>query len=353
MVRLRRHVASTVLFSILIVLLVMVSIDGMASIIDGVGDLRGDYDFPALLVHVALTLPGSIYQNIPFSGLIGCLVGLGLLASNSELVVMRAAGVSVIRIVSFVLKPTVALIIIGTLIGEYVVPYTEQFAEGRKALLQGRQEQMANASGLWNKENNEFIHVAVILPSGELFGVNRFRFSEEGEIEEVSFAALANFRGDHWLEQDVLLTRFEEQGTVVDAMDRRRWESTLSPDLLRLVMLEPDSLAISELYDYANYLETQGQSASRHWLAFWSKALQPLVTASLVLIAVSFVFGPLRDSNMGFRIFAGVVTGIMFSTSQRLLGPASMVFEFSPLWSVLGPVGLCVIIGVLLLRRAA
>jgi lipopolysaccharide export system permease protein len=350
---LSRHVSTTVLFSIFIVLVVMVSLNAMAAIVEGVDDIKGAFTFSALLVHVGITLPTSIYENIPFSALIGCLVGLGLLASNSELVVMRAAGVSVIRIVSFVLKPTVALIIIGTLIGEYVVPYTEQFAEGRKALLQGRQEQMANASGLWNKENNEFIHVAVILPSGELFGVNRFRFSEEGEIEEVSFAALANFRGDHWLEQDVLLTRFEEQGTVVDAMDRRRWESTLSPDLLRLVMLEPDSLAISELYDYANYLETQGQSASRHWLAFWSKALQPLVTASLVLIAVSFVFGPLRDSNMGFRIFAGVVTGIMFSTSQRLLGPASIVFEFSPLWSVLGPVGLCVIIGVLLLRRAA
>lgn len=350
---LSRHVSTTVLSSILIVLLVMVSLNAVSAIIDSVDDIKGDFTFWALLVHVGITLPATIYENIPFSALIGCLIGLGLLASNSELVVMRAAGVSVLRIVVFVLKPIIAVIIVGTLIGEYLVPYTDQLAEGRKALLQGRQDHMASASGFWNKENNEFVHVAVILPSGELFGVSRYSFSDTGDIDTVSYAAKAHFRGDHWLEEGVQITRFEEPGTVTGKMDSRLWESNLSPDLLRLVMLEPASLPIAELYDYSNYLEAQGQSASRHWLAFWTKALQPLTTASLVLIAVSFIFGPLRQSTMGFRIFAGVVTGIAFSTSQELLGPASMVFGFSPLWSVLVPVGLCVLIGALLLRRAA
>lgn len=350
---LSRHVSSTVLSSILIVLLVMVSLNAVSAIIDSVDDIRGDFTFLALLAHVGITLPGTIYENIPFSALIGCLVGLGLLASNSELVVMRAAGVSLLRIVGFVLKPVIAVIIAGALIGEYLVPYTDQLAEGRKALLQGRQDHMASASGFWNKENNEFVHVAVILPSGELFGVSRYSFNPEGDIDTVSFAARADFQGDSWLEEEVRITRFEEQGTVTEQVGQRVWESNLSPDLLRLVMLEPASLPISDLYEYSNYLEAQGQSASRHWLAFWFKALQPLTTASLVLIAVSFVFGPLRESTMGARIFAGVVTGIVFSTSQELLGPASMVFGFSPLWSVLAPVGLCVLVGATLLRRAA
>ena len=351
MVRLRRHVANTVLFSILLVLLVMVSIDGMASIIDGVGDLRGDYNFPALLLHVALTLPGSIYQNIPFSGLIGCLIGLGLLASNSELVVMRAAGLSPGRIVAFVLSPLLVLIVAGVAIGEYVQPYTEQLAEARRALLMGRQSQMASASGLWNREGDEFVHVGVMLPSGELYGVTRYRFEAIG-IDEVSFAAEAVFQGDHWLERDVNITRFGEGRTATAKEASRRWESALSPELMRLVFLEPDTLPITDLLGYARYLEAQGQDASRHWLAFWSKALQPLTIASLVLIAVSFVFGPLRESTMGFRIFAGVVAGIAFSTSQQLLGPASLLYGFSPLWAVLAPVALSVVVGVVLLRRA-
>lgn len=348
---LSRHVSLSVLMSILTVLLVVVSLDAMAAIIDGIGDLKGDYSFLAMLVHVFITLPGRIYQNLPFSALIGCLIGLGMLASNSELVVMRAAGVSLLRIFSFVLKPVIALIVLGALIGEYAVPYTEQLAEARRSLLQGRQAQTASASGLWNKEGNEFVHVNVMLPNGDLYGLTRYRF-EAGRIREASFAAQAAFRGDHWLERDVRITRFEPSRTAASREAERRWESQLSPDLLRLALLEADSLPIRDLHDYGNYLEQQGQDASRHRLAFWGKALQPLTTGSLVLIAVSFIFGPLRESTMGFRIFAGVLTGIVFSTSQQLLGPASLVYGFSPLWAVLAPIGLCVLVGLGLLRRA-
>lgn len=347
---LSRHVSATVLMSILTVLLVVVSLDAMAAIIDGIGDLKGDYGFWAMLLHVFITLPGSIYQNLPFSALIGCLIGLGMLASNSELVVMRAAGISLLRVFSFVLKPVVALIIVGALIGEYAVPYTDQLAEARRSLLQGRQAQTASASGLWNKEGNEFVHVNVMLPGGDLYGLTRYRF-EDGHIKEASFAARAEFRDDHWLERDVRITRFAPGSTVASLEAERRWGSRLSPDLLRLALLEAESLPIRDLRDYGNYLEDQGQDASRHWLAFWSKVFQPLTTASLVLIAVSFIFGPLRESTMGFRIFAGVVTGIVFSTSQQLLGPASLVYGFSPLWAVLVPIGLCVVVGLGLLRR--
>ena len=55
---------------------------------------------------------------------------------------------------------------------------------------------------------------------------------------------------------------------------------------------------------------------------------------------------------MGFRIFAGVIVGIVFRTSQDLLGPASLVFGFAPVYAALGPILLCVAAGLLLLARA-
>lgn len=351
--RLSRHVGITVLFSILTVLLVVVSLDVMSAIIDGVGDIKGDFSFAEVVVYVLTTLPGRLYQNIPFAALIGCLIGLGSLASNSELVVMRASGVSLLRIVSFVLKPVIAFIVVGVLLGEFAVPYTDQLAEGRKALLQGRQDNMASASGLWNREGQEFVHVNVILPNGQLYGVFRYRFDDQREVEQVSFAERASYHDSYWQESDVVTTRFEDDRAVTEQTSSRRWYSGLSPDLLRLVLMEPESLPIIDLFHYANYLQDQGQSAGKHWLAFWGKLLQPLTTVGLVLIAVSFVFGPLREATMGFRIFAGVVVGIVFSTSQQMLGPASLVYGFSPLWAVLVPIVVSVFIGVLLLRRAA
>lgn len=349
---LSRYVAKTVFFSIAAVLAVVVAFDVMAAIIDGVGDLGGNYAFFDVLVYVFTTLPGRIYQNIPFSALIGCLVGLGLLASNTELVVMRAAGVSLLRIVAFVLRPVILFIVLAGLLGEYAVPYTEQLAEGRRAILLG--ESSPAGGGLWSRENDEFIHVNAVFPSGRLYGVSRYRFADEGEmkLKEVSFATSAEFLGNRWKEESVVVTVFGDNATSVEQFETRIWHSDLSPGLLRLGLMEADSLPMADLYQYARYLEQQDQGASRHWLAFWNKALQPLITLSLVLVAVSFIFGPLRQSTTGLRIFAGVVTGIVFSTSQDLLGPASLVYGFSPFWAVLAPVLLSMVFGLLLLRRA-
>jgi lipopolysaccharide export system permease protein len=55
---------------------------------------------------------------------------------------------------------------------------------------------------------------------------------------------------------------------------------------------------------------------------------------------------------MGFRIFAGVIVGIVFRTTQDLLGPASLVFGFSPIYAALGPVLICLAAGLILLSRA-
>jgi len=76
------------------------------------------------------------------------------------------------------------------------------------------------------------------------------------------------------------------------------------------------------------------------------------VIVGLVLIGISFVFGPLRDSTMGFRIFIGVVIGVSFRIIQDRLGPFSIVFGFPPLLAVLLPVVFCVSLGLYLLRRS-
>jgi len=349
---LSRYVARTVMIAILGVLLVVVSLDVISAIVDQVGDIRGDYTFVEVLRYVGTTLPGRLYENIPFAALIGCMLGLGLLANSSELVVMRSAGVSLQRIVAYTLKPVMVFIAIAAILGELAVPYTEQLAEGRRAILLGKQDRNAAVSGFWNREQREFIHVRAAFPDGVLAGLTRYHFDENGNLNEVSFARKVRFRGDHWLERQGVFTRFDGDRTEAGTFESREWWPQLSPDVLRLVVLDPESLPLRDLYYYARYQESQGQDAGNHWLAFWQKILQPLTTLSLVMIAVSFIFGPLRESTTGFRIFAGVVTGIIFSTSQKLLGPASLVYGFAEFWSVLVPILFSMALGGYLLRRA-
>lgn len=346
-----RYVHRTVFVSILLVLMVIVSVDVIAEIIDEVGDMKFNYGFNDVLVYVFTTLPRRIYENIPFSALIGCLVGLGLLASNSELVVMRSSGISLFRIVGFVLYPVMLIIAFAVVLGEYAVPYTDQLAEGRRAIELGRKDSLKN-TGLWSRERDEYINVGVVFPNGDIFGITRYRFDESNRIEEASYAEKGQFLNDHWRETGVVATRFSDDGATISRLDSRRWNTDLTPGLMRLVSMEAQSLSMRDLYSYGNYLEAQGQNASKHWLAFWGKFLQPLTILSLVMIAVSFIFGPLRESTTGLRIFAGVVTGIVFSTSQDMLGPASLVYGFAPFWAVLAPIVASIIFGLILLKRA-
>ncbi len=76
------------------------------------------------------------------------------------------------------------------------------------------------------------------------------------------------------------------------------------------------------------------------------------MTGALVLMAISFIFGPLRSETLGQRIFTGVVIGFVVRISQDLLGPSSLVFGFPPFLAVLIPAGICALAGVWLLRRA-
>ena len=86
---------------------------------------------------------------------------------------------------------------------------------------------------------------------------------------------------------------------------------------------------------------------------FWKKTLQPLTTAVLVLVAVSFIFGPLREATMGSRVFTAICFGLLFTILQRLVHNVALVYQFSPLTAVLLPLLLTALLGAWLFRRAA
>lgn len=349
--KINRYVARSVFGAILMVLLVVLSLDLIGTFIDEVGNLSGDYTVMEALLYLLLTLPQRIYDYLPYASLIGCLVGLGILANASELVVIRAAGISVARIAWMVLKPVLAFVVLGIVLGEYVTPYTEQLAESRRAVALGEQQALHTERGLWNREGNEFMYFSAVQPNGVLHGVTRYQFDDQRRLRQVSRARQAVYQGGYWQEEDVALTRFNGDTTSTARSSIRRWKTDLSPSLLNIVALEPEALSIANLFYYANYLTQQNLDSNEYRLAFWQKLLQPLATISLVLIAISFIFGPLREVTMGQRIFTGVVFGIVFRLTQSLLGPSSLVFGFPPVIAVLIPIAACAGLGVYLLSR--
>ncbi|WP_346839188.1 LPS export ABC transporter permease LptG [Microbulbifer sp. SAOS-129_SWC] len=346
------YIGRTVAMSVGAVLLILLGLDVVFAFIDQLQDRKDGYQFPQVLQYLLWTMPDRVYDQLGFSALVGSLVGLGTLASTSELTVMRAAGISIGRIARSVMKPVLLLIVLGLALAEFVIPVTNQHAENGKAMALGEMQGRGLGQGLWLQDGGEFVHFNAALPSGELFGVTRYRFDNQRELKRVEFSERGHFTGHHWVLENNRATTFSDDHASSEVETSRVWNSDFSPDLFALIVPLPEDLSPRSLWSYGHFLDRKEQDSSRYWLQFWKKLLQPLTIASLVMVAISFIFGPLREVTTGLRVFTGVIVGIVFQTLQDMLGPSSVVFGFPPLVAVLAPILLCFAIGWWLLRRA-
>lgn len=346
-----RYVARQVFAAILLVLVVLLGLELITGLIDQSSDLTDTYTIGAAFYYKLLTLPGHVLQFLPFAALIGCLAALGTLASTSELIVIRTAGVSVWRILWLALRPALLITLGGLLIAEYVAPQCQQIAQSYRAMLLQKKDISISEYGLWHREQNSFVHFNAVKPDGELFGVTIFTLDENRRLQSALFALRAVYQGDHWMFEDVRETRFLGDRLERVVAPSQRWQTQLSPQLLNILVLDPQDLSISGLWNYVSFLRTQGSSSGEYELALWNKLLQPLAIASLVLVAASIIFGPLRQAAMGYRVFIGLLIGIVFRISQDMLGPASLVFGFAPVLASLTPILISLGAGFLLLRR--
>lgn len=337
--------------AIALTLLVFLALDFIFGLIGQLDNVNERYTAFEAFKYMVYTMPRRLYDYIPYSCLIGCLAGLGLLAGSSELVIIRAAGVSVRRIAWMALRPTMIFILIALLVGEFVAPYTEQMADNRRHFLRynGAQKSPQN---MWNREGNEFMYVNAVMPNGIVYGLTRYQFNDQNQLLSASFTRQATYVDHYWQEEDISITFLEPDSIRNEEIPSRRWETNLTPNLFNILVLAPEDISLRNLHYYVDYLEKQNLTAGNYSLAFWQKSLQPLATAALVLVAISFIFGPLRSVTMGQRIFTGVVLGIVFVLLQKLLGPSSLVFGFPPLIAVLIPIALCIALGMYLLSRA-
>ena len=356
MSQLDRYIRNSVLLAMAVIIGVLVMLDLVFSLLDQMADTDESYTIPNVISFVLLTTPTVIYEMIPFAALGGALVGLGVLASHSELVIIQSAGVSVSRIIFSVLKPTLLVMLVGLLLGEYVSPPLEQLAHSNKAIQQSGSTSINPEQGTWRKISDEFVHINAIAPGGrELFGVSRYKINEERRMLLASFAESATYIEEssesYWELNNIRESLFENRVVTSETYSQINWRVDLSPELLSVLLIDPDEQSISGLYQFANYFKDQGLDSGPYYMAFWKKLLQPLSTMVLVILAISFVFGPLREATMGARVFSALGVGLIFTILQRLMEPASLLYGFSPFLAVLTPIFLCAAVGLYFLRK--
>ena len=294
----------------------------------------------------------SLYEILPVAALIGSVLGLGALASNSELIVMRSVGISLWRIVGWVMRSALLLIILSFALREWVIPYTNEKAQSIKT--QRSVASLGEVKGYWSREGQRFIYIDYANAQGQLRDINVIDFDQNYRLQSFVSAEQGQFVKDgQWTLKESHQVDLLAQGNAIKTdHEQQPLGLALQPKYVHMVTLDPEDLSPSQLISFMRYLKEYSQVPKTYELAFWQKVASPFALITLVLIACSFIFGPLRQQSMGFRLVIALFTGLGFFYLQDFLGYASLVYAPSPAWFVLLPILLMFVAGSYLLYRA-
>lgn len=378
---LSRYIGQHIVASIVIVLFVLIGMDLFIQFLNEMDDIgQGNYGLAEAIFVAILGMPQSVYQFFPMAGLVGSLLGLSSLANHSELISMRAAGMSLIQITGAVLKAAGIILIIITLLGEWIAPHSLSYADNWKTYYVSKGQALNTPIGSWMREGNTFMMVQRVESNEHLSGFYWFSFDNHQQMIDAGQAQSAEFNHGQWELINVKRSEIKPFSTVLEQhfanclngkanqasckLDLNTqivkgsrtallpWPLELNPKLLRLSLINPLEMSLADLYRYIHYRQHNGLTAGQYELVFWQRVFQPLASLIMIILAVPFIFGPLRSVTLGLRILAGIGIGMLFYFVNQFFGPFSLVYQLSPLLAAGLPVLVFSMVVVMLYRRA-
>ena len=341
------YIARHVVAGSLLCLGLLVALFSFVAFVYDIGRIGAGYGIDDAMINTLLTLPRLSYELFPVAAAIGSMIGLGGLAATSQLVVIRAAGVSVPRIAVSALCGAAVLVLSATFIGEVIAPYSERSAQSRRAAALG-----SGVGGpVWLRSGSKIINIDRILSDNRMRDVRVYEFDANNHLRVITHAREVRYVSNHWLLSGIERSTFEPDRVRLDKIEQETWVLDIDPGVVGVTAEYPESLSLVQLSDHINYLEQNNLATDRIALAFWIKIFYPLATGAMVLLATSLVLGWMRGNLLGKRILIGSFLGIGFHVLNRMSGQGGIVWGISPVWSAAAPTLLLIIIAVYLLRR--
>lgn len=348
------YIARNVLYQTAVVVAVLVGLFMFITFIEQIGELgTGSYGALDAIEFTVLSVPRILYEVFPMSALLGSILGLSSMAVDSELVVIRAAGVSMVRMIGSVLKIGAVLAVVAMLIGELVTPWSETEAQrGRAEALQQDISQQTDF-GLWMRDRMTYVNVGEVLPDLSLLNVRIFEFDDEGRLRSLVYADEGEYQNQRWRLEGIEQTLISEDrsGAESKEVNAAYWTTDVTPEILSVFLISPDQLSAWQLNRYIGHLRDNNQDTSSYELALWTKIMTPVATAVMVILAIPFVFSQVRTGGFGRNLFFGIMLGLAYFALNKGFGYVVLVFDIPPMMGAMLPTLLFLGIGVLLLRR--
>ncbi|MDP3877750.1 MAG: LPS export ABC transporter permease LptG [Methylobacter sp.] len=326
------YIVKEILKGSFIAILLLLTLFNLFTFSDQLKDLGvGNYGLKEIFYYLALTSPTVFYELMPASALLGSLFILGAMGNNRELIAMQAAGLSIFGIIRAVLLAGAILVIISILVGEFIAPVTERAARVLKVTAQNEQVVMDAKYGLWLREGKKFINVRKIQDDGSLSDISIYELDDQRRLRYSTHAETATFQGrQQWKLEKIQQSTISTQQMSATHYDEQAWQSSVAPDLLKIVVVNPNNLSLYDLAMYISFLKNNAQKSHEFELAFWGRVVNPLIVFVMLLVSTPFVIGVKRGVNMGGRMMIGVVIGMGFNIIDKIVGHVGLIYDLNP-----------------------
>lgn len=317
--------------------------------LEDIGD--GEYRLKQVLEYIVLSAPGKMVEFMPLAALLGSMLSLGALASNSEIIAMQASGISLPRLLGSVLQAALVLALVSWLVADWIVPASETSARRIKNLAQEEATALQSQQGIWIKDDSSVVHIESLLPNGYARDVEIFELDADGALVAVMRAQRAVPLADGWELQEVERSTIAEDRVDSERIERLAYRGNLSRDLLQVFMTEPRWMSSLDLHAYLKFLDDNRLDARVERLIFWQKLFAPITIVIMCLLALPFVLGAQRQSNTGQRLMLGILLGLSFVVADRLLTQLGNQFALNALITAFLPNLVFLSIAIYLLLR--
>lgn len=350
----QRYIGRSVLLAILATWVVLTGFASLGPLLDQVNDFgQGDYGLGHALLYVTLQLPRRAHDALPMAAVIGAVLALGGHAARSELVALRAAGISPWRIAASALAVVAALVMPMLVSMEALAPGLERRAHALKLAAMKHEVALAGGGNVWAREGREVFNAQGgqrrVVDGRSMLVFERvsvYAFDAAGRLAWIQEAEKADYddaRG--WLLQGVRRTTFNARQVTVQTFERQSWATALRPGAIEAGLFHPDHLSTTALSGQIEQAKRNGLDAGLLREVYWSRWFFPFTTLALVFAALPVAFSQRRSGGFGQRLFVGIVFALVVRLLQPVLVNLAKAYQLPIPLAYLMPVLLLVAIG--------
>jgi len=318
-----RYITKTLQKYSLSAMVVLVGVFAFFKFLDEVNDIgRASYTLLDAVIYIGLLLPKITYEVSSVIILLGAVLGLGHLAANSELIVMRSSGISIIKITKVTLRVSISFVILAIILGEFIAPKTTNQAQMYRAKALGETIVTSSQQGFWIRDKGNFIHVERNLDGKVFNNVTLIKKKSANLLDSVIYSDKAIFDKGILALQKNNYYQVDNSGkfTKIKQESRKKYQSEVNfnQDLIDSLKKDPKELSTVQLFKHMGFLSQNGLSTGDYETEFYKRTMKPITLVAMVLLVIPFIFGSLRDASLGKRIFLGVVVALVFHQFSKL-----------------------------------